>query len=221
MTVQTLLDLTLPPLAPGDTVGCALERLSTACVEQLPVVDEEGQLAALISADTLAAYPSLETSLSMLPSGPPVFVLPDTHLYDAGRLMTQHGLDVLPIASEERVFFGVITRDALFDRLGGMVAHTEPGAIITLEVPAYDYSLSRIAHAIEENGARILSILTEKEEPNFGSVRITMKLNTTDSARVRHVLEHYGYHVTSVYNDEETQEELLVRVQEFMRYLEV
>jgi len=52
-------------------------------------------------------------------------------------------------------------------------------------------------------------------------IAVTLKLNTTDTARVRHVLEHQGYRIVASFSEEEDDEEFRNRIQEFMRYLEV
>jgi hypothetical protein len=50
---------------------------------------------------------------------------------------------------------------------------------------------------------------------------VTVKLNATDTARIRHVLEHHGYRVVASFSELEDDNDLQFRIQEFMRYLEV
>ena len=53
------------------------------------------------------------------------------------------------------------------------------------------------------------------------SVLVTLKLNVGDTARIRAILEHYGYKVSGAFGEAESEEDIQVRVNEFMRYLEV
>ena len=46
-------------------------------------------------------------------------------------------------------------------------------------------------------------------------------VHVTDASRVRHMLEHHGYYVVASFGEDEDDEDLLYRIQEFMRYLEV
>ena len=75
--------------------------------------------------------------------------------------------------------------------------------------------------AIEQSDVKVLSISTEMPADSDGGVRLTVKLNTRDASRVRHLLEHRGYRVVAAFGEDESDEDLLHRVQEFMRYLEV
>ena len=75
-------------------------------------------------------------------------------------------------------------------------------------------------HAIEQNDAKVHSISTEPVDKVEGTIHVTIKLNTLDAARVRHILEHHGYKITAAYGASEDSD-LSGRIQEFMRYLEV
>ena len=64
------------------------------------------------------------------------------------------------------------------------------------------------------------SIATEMPTTSTGQIRITLKLNVQDTSRVRHMLGHHGYDVVATFSEED-DEDLQLRVLEFMRYLEV
>ena len=218
MTVQTLLSPTVPALSASDTVRQALHQMEEHTVEHLPVVGAGGRLAGLVSEAELQAQLQMDTLLVTLTGRQPLFVTPDTHVFDAARLMHQHNLSILPVAGAESEFLGVITRTSLFGQLAVMLATGESGAILVLEGAIRDFSLAQIAHLIEQNDVRLLSVSTE-DEPGTGLIRTTLKLNVTDTARVRHVLEHNGYHVVALFDEADT--DFQSRVEAFMRYLEV
>jgi acetoin utilization protein AcuB len=217
MIVQTLLSPTVPALSVGDTVGQALRRMAEHGVDHLPVVGAENRLAGIVAELHLSVQPP-DTLLISLTNAQPLYITPDTHVFDAARLMQQHRMSILPVASHEGDYLGLVTQPMLFGQLAAMLATEEAGAIIVLEGEARDFSLAQLAHLIEQNDVRILSVSTE-DESSAGLIRTTLKLNVTDTARVRAVMEHHGYRVVAVFD--EADSDLQGRVEAFMRYLEV
>jgi acetoin utilization protein AcuB len=114
---------------------------------------------------------------------------------------------------------------ALHDRFAGTLSTGSPGAILIIEVPARDFSLSQMVRLIEQSDAKVLSVSTQGQEqaPGYGPipVHVTLKLNTADTARVKHVLDHHGYNVVAAFNEEDTDDAFNQRLAEFLRYLEV
>ena len=217
MTIATLLR-PIEPLAVDDTVGEALVQLAENGVGHLPVVTPDGRLDALVSEAALRALPDPGAPVGALVAGTPVSAEPDTHVFDAAHLMRRYDLSVLPVASAEGQYAGLAVRQDVFAQLAHMLATEEPGAIVVLDVDRRNFSLGQIAQLIEQNGVRILSVSTE-DDPGAGLVRVTLKLNVTDTARVRHLMEHYDYHVVAVFDEQ--QDDLEERAAAFLRYLEV
>jgi acetoin utilization protein AcuB len=114
-----------------------------------------------------------------------------------------------------------VRRHDLFDRFARMLATQESGAIVSLIVSERDAVLSQIIYLIEQNDGRVLSLSTEKREDAEGMLGITIKVNVKDVTRIRHLLEHNGYTVEAAFGEDTDPEDLLDRVQEFLRYLEV
>lgn len=216
MTIATLLT-PIEPLATDDTVGEALVHLADEHVGHLPVVAADGRLDALVSETVLRDHPDHEAPVGSLVVPPPVSAEPDTHVFDAAHLMRRHDLSVLPVAEPDGRYVGLAVRQDVFAQLAHMLATEEPGAIVVLDVDRRDFSLGQIAQLIEQNGVRILSVSTE-DDPGAGRVRVTLKLNVTDTARVRHLMEHYGYRVVAVFDEQ--ADDLEERAAEFLRYLD-
>lgn len=221
MTVSPLLNATLAPLNTADSVGYALSRLAGDEVSHLPVVDMDGRLVALVAEEALMNLPSPERDLGTLLAGPVIHALPDAHVFEAAHLMRLHRVDVLPVADEDGQYVGMIERKAVFERFADMLATETPGAIVVLDIPRRDYTLGSLAYAIEQNDVLVLSVSSEAVPEDPTMVRVTLKLNVADTARVRHVLDHLGYRVVAVYNELESDDAFFQRVQEFVRYLEV
>lgn len=219
MTVQDLLDLTLEPLRADDAVFDALTDAVEAEVEQFPVVDAEGRLVALVSETQLMEHAGAMTPIGDLPAGEPVSVRRDTHSFEAALQMMRHHLDVLPVVDEDGVLLGVVRRTTLFDTLSRMLSVGDAGSIVVLEMPERDYALGQMIYVVEQNGAKVLSVASE-HEPS-GIARVTLKLNVSDSSRIRAVLEQRGYRVAATFGEEARDEELQYRVEQFMRYLDL
>lgn len=222
MTIQDLISNSAPPLRPQDTAEHALGLLMEYRLRHLPIVDDDDQLVGVISEEQLLESASgPDATLSTLLGRKPVCVSPDTHLFDVTKTMVEHDLTTLPVAHADGTYVGLVKRHDIFDRFAKMLSTQESGAIVALEEDQRDYSLSKLVYTIEQNGVRILSIASEAPDTEGGKIRVTLKLNVKDASRVRHMLEHYGYHVVATFSDESTDEDLQLRVQEFMRYLEV
>jgi CBS domain-containing protein len=224
MTVQQLINRDIDPLDPTDTVGRAIYRFADIDETHLPVVSDEGELLALVSETELMDVATPAVPLGALSGLGRLSVEPDAHVFEAAKLLAAHGLSVLPIADEDGHYLGVVSRRTVFELFASILSTSQAGTILVLEVPPRDYSLSQLCHFIEQNGGRVLSATTQPPR-NSGDptlpLRVTLKLNVTDTARIRHMLEHQGYRVAVVHNEEENEDELSLRAQEFMRYLEV
>lgn len=222
MTIEQLVSKLDAPLRPSDTAEHALGLLMEFRVRHLPVVDDTGILVGLISEDRLLdAAPGPDAPIEILLGPKPVSVHPDTHIFDVTKKMVEHDLTVLPVAEEDGRYVGLVKRHDIFDRFAKMLSTQETGAILALEVDPRDYSLSKLVHTIEQNNVKILSIASESPDEPGGNIRVTLKLNVKDAARVRHMLEHFGYRIIASFSEDDSDEDLQLRIQEFMRYLEV
>lgn len=221
MTVASLVSRATPPLKPTDTVEYALGLLLEARVRHLPVVNADRRLVGAISEEQLLDATGPDAHLEAFLGPVPLSVTVRTHLFEVARIMMEHDLTTLPVLEEDGSYAGLVRRHELFDWFARSLATHAPGAILALEVAPRDYVLSQLVYAIEQSDVRVLSVSTDTPAGGEGPVCVTVKLNTRDSSRVRHMLEHRGYHVVAVFGEDEDDEDLLNRVQEFMRYLEV
>jgi len=65
----------------------------------------------------------------------------------------------------------------------------------------------------------VLAVASESPDQTSDKTRVTLKLNITDTTRVRHVIEHHGYRIVASFSEDDA--EMLERAQAFMRYLDV
>ncbi len=221
MTIQTLINQATPPLRPSDTVEHALGLMMEVRVRHLPVVGVLGDLLGVVSEDQLLDAAGPDAPVESLLGPRPLVAAPDAHVFDVTKIMVQHDLTTVPVAADDAQYVGLVRRHDIFDQFARMLSTQETGAILAIEVEARDYSLAQLVYTIEQNDVKILSIASEMPDRPYGKIRITLKLNVGETSRVRHMLEHHGYHVVAAFSEEESDEDLQYRVEEFMRYLEV
>lgn len=219
MKVREATHPTTPALQTSDSVEKALGLLMEHHVRHLPVVDDKGQLGGIISEDRLMDAEGPDSRVDSLLIGRPVSVPPEAHIFDAARTMVDHDLSTIPVADKQGDYLGILRRHDIFDQFAQMLSTRQSGAILALEVDSRDYALAKLIHVIEQNEAKVLAVASESPETSTEKIRITLKLNIKDTARVRHVLEHHDYHVVAAFGEKDGEMEELV--EEFVRYLEV
>jgi len=189
-------------------------------VRHLPVVTDDRKLLGVLSESRLLDAADPDICVTDLLDAEPVQVTEHMHVFNATKVLLDHDLTTVPVVSEQGEYLGIVRRHDLFDRFARMLATQEPGAIVSVEVNERDVVLSQIVHLIEQNDGRVLSVSTEKRNQAEGTLGITIKVNVKDVTRIRHLLEHNGYKVDDSFGEDEDSEEMLDRVQEFLRYLE-
>lgn len=229
MTLAPSLPLWTPePLPPTVTVEEALGRVLDDHV--LAVVGPDDRLVGVATEAALLGADHPDAPVADVLGPVPVTIGPDAHVFEATKLLVQHDLPAIPVVDEDRHYLGFARRHDIFERFAAMLATQEAGAVVSVEVPTRDYALSQLVYAAEQNGVRVRSVVTEApapvgadedEAPAADGLRITLKLDTNDSARVRALFEHYGYRVLAAYGEREDDEDLEDRVRAFLRYLDV
>jgi predicted transcriptional regulator len=208
-----------PALQTTDTVEDALGMLMEHRVRHLPVVNDDGNLVGILSEDRLMDASGPDDDVGSLLAARPISVGPEDHIFDAARTMVEHDLSTVPVADANGAYLGLLRRHDIFDRFAQMLATQEAGAILALEVDPRDYALAKLVHVIEQNEAKVRAVASESPSESTEKIRVTLKLNVQDTSRIRHVLEHHGYHVVASFGEDD--EELGDLVDEFMHYLEV
>jgi predicted transcriptional regulator len=219
MKARDAINPSISTLEVSDSVETALGRLMEHHINHLPVVDDAGDLIGVLSEGRLMDADGPDAEIGTLLVGRPVSVPPDAHIFDAARTMVEHDLSTIPVADTDGNYYGLIQRHDIFDKFAQMLSTQQAGAILALEVEPRDYALAKLIHLIEQNDGKVLAVASEAPDQASGKLRVTLKLNVKDTSRIRHVLEHNGYHVVASFGEDE--EELEELVEEFVRYLEV
>ena len=214
MRAQQLLTSDLPLLLPIDTVSRAIQLMDEYKVTHLPLVVEDlfkGLVNEedLLECDKDAVLAEINTH--------PIFVDPNIHIYEVVAQMAQAKIDVLPVVFQGK-YMGCIDRGSILHFFAQEAGWALDGSIIILEIPAANYSLSKISRIVEENGTRITSF--NMSHLDSGDLIVTVKVNTTNIATIMASFERFDYRVLNFYNSPEVEDEIRNKFDAFMRYLE-
>ncbi len=186
---------------------------------QLPVADAEGRVMGVCRLEEVAAA-AADLPVGMLVRETPPAIGAGVHLFEAASVLMRSDVELLAVVDEDGLLVGVLTRKILLDHLIRILGIVRAGAVLEIEMEPRDYTMGRLVHAIEQSSVKVLSLSSDVSEYGDGVARITVKLDSTDASRVRHLLEHYGYRVVASYSEQTSEDDLRLRVEEFMRYLE-
>ena len=219
---EDLINEMIPPLKGSDTAAKAARWLDEFHVSQLPVLDDRLYRGLVTEAD-LADFDNPETLLSELAlKYGDIFVRPDQHFYRVMELAIANSIQLVPVVDEEHQYAGVVTIADVLAAFGQQSSVGGQGGIIVLSMEERDYSLTQISRYVEENNAKILSAHVAKDEHDPYRIRLTLKLNTENLARIIATLERFGYSVTAQFSGATTvSEDEQERYDALLRYLSV
>jgi len=147
----------VPPLMPYDTVEKAMNWMKEFHTTELPLVN--GPLyKGLLAEEDLLDIEDVQQKLGDLElrlNRP--YAHSTDHLYNIIKQITQQNVSLIPVLGENEAFEGVITLQSIVLNFSQISAVTNPGGIITLEMPGNDYSLTEVSRIVESNNAIILN----------------------------------------------------------------
>ncbi|MCS7019688.1 MAG: CBS domain-containing protein [Cytophagales bacterium] len=221
MCAKDFINTLVPPLKPSDTVGRALAWMEEFRVHQLPVVENSNYKGMFSETALYDANLPADTPLANLqPDFTDCFVTEDQHFYDVIRVAESFKVQTVPVLSNEQLFKGVVVLRDTLGALARTFATQNPGGIIVLSMPVYDYSLAQISRLIESNDAKILSSYVETDPHNPNMVKLTLKLSAMETSRIIATLERFGYHVAARFNENEEINIARERLSSLFKFLE-
>ncbi|MDZ4750743.1 MAG: CBS domain-containing protein [Flavobacteriales bacterium] len=216
-TAQNLINKNLPSLGNGGDALVALNLMDEYRLGHLPVV-ENGKFQGLVSeADLLESehYEGrVETAVRLIE----VSVLPGQHILDVLKVASEYRLSLVAVADEDKNYLGSISLEDLVEYLSDYQSASQPGGIIVLEMNPGDYHLSKIAHIVEENNAKILHTNVMPSEEN-DMMEVHLKINKSDLNAILQSLNRFGFQVKASYQEPVYTEDLRKRYEELMKYL--
>ena len=222
LLAEDLLNQMIPPLKSTDTTAKAARWLEEFHVGQLPVLSGK-HYRGLITENDLADYENPDTQLADLPLRyADTFVQHDQHFFRVMELAIQNRIQLVPVLDEQQEYAGVVTVSDALAAFGPVPGPAGQGSILVLTMEERDYSLSQISRYVEENNAKILSAHVVNDEHDPYRIRLTLRLNTDNLARITATLERFGYMVSAQFSGTAAvSEDEQDRFDALLRYLSV
>jgi acetoin utilization protein AcuB len=186
----------------------ALRTMREKQVRRLPVLDEEGTLAGIVSEkDLLYASPSPASSLSIyemhymlsqllvteLMSRDVITVTPDTPLEEAALLMVNNTIGGLPVVEGDKLV-GIITETDIFKVFLELLGARVEGLRLTLGIPERKGEMARITTAIAQLGGNILALGTFLGDDPTNAV-VTVKVEDVDQEALKDAMRDLGFDI--------------------------
>jgi hypothetical protein len=110
---------------------------------------------------------------------------------------------------------------ALMEKLNEGGNMGKEGALIVLEINPCDYSLSQIAHLVEQNNAKVLHVFSYMEEETSKQI-VSLKIDLEDASNVLRSFERFNYTVRYFMQKQPLNDETMQnRLDELVYYLEL
>ncbi|SET93754.1 CBS domain-containing protein [Hymenobacter actinosclerus] len=222
---EDLLNPLVPPLKVTDSTEKAARWLEEFHVGQLPVLDDRLYRGLVTESDLLdqdreGSEERLLGSLQLQYAD--VHVQHDQHFYNIIELAVQNNIQLVPVLDDQREYLGVVTIGDTLAAFGKVPVASGQLGILVLSMEERDYSLTQISRYVEENDAKILSAHVAQDEHDPYRIRLTLKINTPNLARIIATLERFNYSITAQFSGAgEPDEDEQQRYDALLRYLNV
>jgi acetoin utilization protein AcuB len=221
MIAEELINHMIPPLKVTDDAHKAIVWMEEFRCNYLPVVNE-GELVGFISEEIILENNDIDKDLSGFELvGKDCTVGMDSHFYDILKTAAHHKLQMVCVVDENKKYAGVITVQDIMASFAQTAAVQMPGGILVLSMDLIDYSLAEICRYVEENNAKVISSIMIEDPMDKGKIKITLKINQLDLARIVATLERFGYRVIGRYQETTTSSGEQERLDMFLKYLDI
>ena len=221
MLAKALISEVIPALRLTDNGQKALNWMEIFRISHLPVVDNHEYIG-LISDKSIYDLNLNEKLMADCNEGLlQPHVHENQHIYEVVALISSLKISVVPVLDLKNVYMGVITVADLAQKFSDLVAVSEPGGVIVLELNPIDYSLAQIAQIVEGNDAKILSLYVSKQEDSK-EIDVTLKVNIIDLTPIIQTFVRYDYVIKAVFMDDSILKHMYDdRFELLMKYLNI
>lgn len=207
---------------PDSTVATALDKMNMYGMHSIPYTQKD-ELIGLLSFQDLEEIENKEQNLaSQYSSLRPqlLYTIGNQHIYDALQIFSSFDIDALPVINPDKSYLGYIEISDMIKAVNSLLGNSEQGAIIVLEIGIHDQSFSHIAHLIELENAKMLS-MSVRNLPDSTRVEVTIKVAKQHISSVVASLWRHDYFVKATFNDGSDRSEIQDRYDMLMNYLDL
>jgi len=221
LIAEDLINHMIPPLKGSDDAHKAIVWMEEFRCNHMPVVDD-GKLLGFLSEEIILETNDIEKNVRDFNLvGQFCFVHLETHFYDILKVAADNKIQMVAVINDDNIYVGVITVQDTLTSFAQTAAVQMPGGVLVLSMNQVDYSLSEISRLIEENHAKILSSIVKEDPLDPGKIRLTLKIDQKDLARVVATLERFGYRVIGRYQETKPVAGEKERIDMLLRYLDI
>lgn len=219
MLTKEMLNKQIPVLNSKSTGDYALSVMEDLKLKHLPVVDGKTYSFLLSEKDLFSMENTADPIANLSVFAPCAYE--NTAVIDVLHLMSKDKLSVLPVIGQDSNYLGVVTLEALVDKLDEISNAGVHGSIVAIELNSLDYDLSNIVRLAESNNAKIITLFTF---PVAQTDKLTtlIKIDLEDASPFLRSLERFSYHVLYYSQQNGLVDEILRRrLDELMFYLKM
>lgn len=222
MLAKDLLNTDFTPLNPSSMISAALAKMDAWQSSSIPVVEPSTKKnVGNILFDDLAEISDETRPISDIELRKPIFAFENQHIFEVARQMLQFEVRILSVVDDSEQYLGVIEKKKVLESLSTMLNITTAGSVITVQMEKSDFTLSKLVHLIETEGAKILGLTVEHPSHTEGMIQVSIKLTYEDTSSIISSLQRHGY-LTSTQNKADLMQiDLTSRADELMRFLDV
>lgn len=219
MIAAQLVSEIVSPVKTSDTGEEVLTMMNLFHVRHLPIVNNEELLGVIseddiLSQDLDAAIGSYSLSMRR------PFADMHTNIMEIMNVMAEYNLTSVPVVDSHNVYKGMVLQEDILLYFSRSATFHQPGSVIIIEMNRQDYSMVEISQIIEMEKASIIGLFIY-EHANPNSIRLILKINTTNLEYILATLERYNYNVEASFSEDNFNDSLQDRYDSLMKYLNV
>lgn len=218
MNLRELITTDYKALKPTDSIAAARAYFARSCRTHLPVAEGEAFSGCLAGEKLTDA--SGEKVIDCREDWERERYLPlDKPPLEALQTMTQLGGNLLPLLDEKAHYQDCVSLEDLTHYLTNWPFFAEPGAVLTLETEAKNYSISAISQIVESQNAKVLGCFLSNCQ--LDQVEITLKIDRRPLNPIADNFARFGYQIKEKSYRDKRDEVLRTHYASLMKYLDM
>lgn len=220
MTTLHLIDKNLPYLNVEENVASAKDLLAQYKLTHLPVIKKK-KYWGLLSEEFLLDIHNSNQKISDFSGELILAMIPyNQHFLRAVPITKRYKTNIIPVVNEHQEFLGSISALDLLNTTGNFCGADEGGALIVLEMDRNQLSVSEINGIVESEGATIMHLNIEQEDPS-ALLKVTLQINKKEISTIIATFERYEFSVLFYSGEELFENEISANYQNLMNYLDI
>lgn len=201
MKANELLNDALYALRKTDTIATAKAFMAEQGVTELPILDKL-KLYNYVRAIMISEHSPDLLLKDVIPFNPhSARIMENAHLYEIVPAIAASDLQVVAVVNEKDEFVGIVDQKNIHKLISKSLTYKGMGAVIQVNIIPVDFAPSQIARLVEENGAKVLGMMTENNDD--GTLSVSLKLNTTIVKNIIATFNRFNIRVTNCFMAED------------------